>query len=129
MSHKKPATPLWEKMVGALGLALLCSGFIYLTWVEITNEKSPIQIVFDVDNIAAVDNHFLVTVSVKNSGLQSAAVLQVEGILLKDGRQVETSNVQIDYLPSNSDRKIGLFFKQDPRSGTLEFRALGYQEP
>ena len=129
MGNEKPVTPLWEKIVGALGLILLCSGFIYLTWVEVTTEKSPVNIVFNVDKITAVNTQFLVTVTVKNSSFQSATALQVEAALVKDGLQVETSSAQIDYIPSNSTRTVGFFFKQEPNSEALKFRTLGYQEP
>lgn len=129
MDNKKPTTPLWEKIVGALGFLLLCSGFIYLSWAQVTAEKKPLHILFTVDKITKVDTHFLVRVKVENSSPQSAAALQVEAALVKDGQEIETSSAQIDYIPSNSTRRIGFFFEQDPGSNTLEFRTTGYQEP
>jgi uncharacterized protein (TIGR02588 family) len=129
MSNKKPVTPLWEKIVGMLGLVLLCVGFAYLSWENITKEKSPLHILFAVGSIIEVETEFLVTVNVENTGFQSATALQVEGVLLKDGKKIESHRMQIDYIPSNSNRRIGFFFKQDPHLGALEFRALGFQEP
>jgi uncharacterized protein (TIGR02588 family) len=129
MSNKKPVTPLWEKIVGMLGLVLLCFGFAYLSWEKLTKEKSPLHISFAVGNIIEVETEFLVRINVENTGFQSATALQVEGVLSKDGKEMESHKMQIDYIPSNSDRSIGFFFKQDPRLGTLEFRALGFQEP
>jgi uncharacterized protein (TIGR02588 family) len=129
MSNKKPVTPLWEKIVGMLGLVLLCFGFAYLSWENITKETSPLHISFAVGSIIEVETEFLVTVNVENTGFQSATALQVEGVLLKDGKKIESHRMQIDYIPSNSNRRIGFFFKQDPHLGTLEFRALGFQEP
>jgi uncharacterized protein (TIGR02588 family) len=37
--------------------------------------------------------------------------------------------VTIDYVPSRSSRKAGLFFMRDPREFDLSLRALGYQSP
>ena len=129
MNNKKTVTPLWEKIVGVAGLVLLCVGFAYLSWEKITREKSPLHISFAIDSIVEVETEFLVKVKVENAGFQSATALQVEGALLMDGKEVETHEMQVDYIPSNSNRRIGVFFKQDPRLGTLEFRALGFQEP
>ena len=129
MNNKKSATPLWEKIVGGLGLVLLCAGFIYLTWTALNNEKSPPDISFDIDAITAMEAGFLVTVNVSNSGSESAAALQVQGVLSKNGVESETYTMEIDYIPSRSTREIGFFFKKDPRTGLLEFNALGYQKP
>ncbi|HSC68384.1 MAG TPA: hypothetical protein VLC79_11860 [Cellvibrio sp.] len=129
MNNQKTATPLWEKCVGTLGLLLLCTGFVYLTWAEMTAQKSPLHIIFNVEKIVPVDKQFAVIVEVGNTSLQSAAALQVEAILLQDGKEMETNTAQIDYIPSNSTRTIGFFFEQDPGLGKLEFRALAYQQP
>lgn len=129
MENKKTATPLWEKLVGALGLVLLCCGFIYLTWAEVSADESPLHIVFAIDKITEINTHYLVTVDVENTSHKSAAALQVEGVLVAKGLEVETSSAQVDFLPSSSMRTINFFFKKDPRSGTLEFRASSYQEP
>lgn len=129
MNNKKSATPLWEKLVGALGLILLCCGFIYLTWAEVTAEESPLHVVFTINKITEINNHYLVTVNVENISYQSAAAVQIEGGLVTKGLKVETSSAQLDFLPSSSMRTINFFFKHDPRSGTLEFRASSYQEP
>ncbi len=129
MNNKKTVTPLWEKIVGVAGLVLLCVGFAYLSWEKITRERSPLHISFAIDSIVEVETEFLVKVNVENAGFQSATELQVEGVLLKDGKKIESHKMQIDYIPSNSGRRIGFFFKQDPHLGALEFRALGFQEP
>lgn len=128
MNHKKHLTPLWEKLVGILGLILLCAGFFYLSWVKITAGESPPEILFRVNNVVPLDSSFLVNVTVRNRGFQTVTALQVQGVL-QVGDEEERNKLAIDYLPANSTRDIGFFFKSDPREGALEFKALGFQAP
>lgn len=122
-------TPRWEKVFALMGFVLLCGGFGYLTWAAVTEEQAPPHFIFKIDEVAAVGERFLVEVEVTNLGSQSIAGLEVEGELQSDGEKPEIASAQIDYVPSKSQRDVGLFFSTDPRAGQLSFRALGYQEP
>jgi uncharacterized protein (TIGR02588 family) len=64
-----------------------------------------------------------------NLSPSTAAVVEVEGVLSRDGREVATSSMTLDYVPGHSERQGGLFFAQDPGAYDLELRALGYAEP
>ena len=122
-------TPTWEKIVGLLGLTLLCIGFAYLGWAAITEQDKPPNIVFTVTEINDLETDFLVQVEVANTGFKSVAGLDIEGRLIPRNGSPETSTAEVDYVPSGSSRSVGLFFNSDPRVGTLSLRALGYQEP
>ncbi len=129
MNKKNNPTPLWENLIGLAGLLLLCAGFIYLTWTKITDDKSPSTVLFSVSDVAQSGTDFVVSVKVKNEGFQSLASLQVEAVVSGEDLQEERNNLEVDYLPSNSTREIGFYFRQNPALGKLEFRALGYQVP
>lgn len=129
VDHRETNTPTWEKILGLFGLVLLCAGFIYLGWSAITEKNTPPDIVFEVKEISPVEQGFLAQVDVLNKGSQTAAVLLIVGSLASDTGDTETSTAQIDYLPSNSKARIGLYFSKDPNLGTLTFRPLGYREP
>lgn len=129
MNQKNKPTPLWENLIGLAGLLLLCAGFIYLTWTKITDDKSPSTVSFLVSGVAQSGTDYAVTVTVKNDGFQSLASLQVEAVLIGEDAQEERNSLEVDYLPSNSTREIGFYFRQNPALGKLEFRALSYQVP
>ena len=59
----------------------------------------------------------------------TAAAVQIEGELLDGERVIATSQVTLDYVPGNSERRGGLFFREDPEAHGLKVRALGYAEP
>ncbi len=124
-----PATPVWEKIVGLVGFFVLCTGFAYLARAAVTENHAPPQFQFNVEEIKELGSGYLVKVEVANSGYESVAALQMEGRLEGSAQEPETNAIQVDYVPSQSSRKVGFFFQDNPENGKLSFRALGYQEP
>lgn len=125
-------TPMWEKVLGLLGLLLLCIGFIYLGWNALSEQQLPPEIVLSVKEVNDLEQGYLVQIEVVNTGSQSVAGLHFEGSLLVDNinrNSTEISNATLDYVPARSKKSAGLYFSNDPRVGILTLRALGYQTP
>lgn len=129
MDAEKDTTPLWEKIIGVVGGLLLIVGFIYLTWVAIFTEKTPPQVVFEVAEVSAVEEHFVVTLMVYNRSTQTLTDVQVEGALATEAVPVESHQMVLPYLPSHSRRTVAFLFNRNPAQGKLNFRAVGYQHP
>lgn len=73
---------------------------------------------------------YLVQFNAFNEGGSTAEGVVIEGKLRRGpDPAVETSHTTLDYLPSHSELKGGLFFTQDPRQFDLQLRALGYEVP
>lgn len=122
------ASPL-EWLAAAIGLALLIAAIGYLVYVAVTAPSGPPAITFEQGPMVPSGEGYVVAVVVANEGATTAAEVEIEGALRRDGDVVETSSAVIDFLPRHSRRDIGLFFSSDPRQGRLEFRAKGYVEP
>lgn len=71
----------------------------------------------------------LLRFTVTNSAAASAAEVEVEGRLERDGQPPEVSRARLDYVPRGSSSRGGLWFRQDPAGGRLTLRVLGYSEP
>lgn len=122
-------TSLWEWVVAAIGLLLVVGSIGFMVYEGIWGDHSPPAVRIQLDSIAATENGYLVRFRATNSGGSTAEGLTIEGQLSKDDQNVETTETTLDYLPSHSVRKGGLFFTRDPRQFELSIRALGYEEP
>lgn len=129
MKTNEEQTPLWEKILGIAGLLLLITGFFYLGWMAINEDDTSPDVIFSINKISPVSKGFLVEVEITNTGAKSLAAVYLEGQLTDNNDETEISYTQLDYLPSHSKSYAGFFFNADPRTGRLEFKPSGYQEP
>ncbi|HVF24920.1 MAG TPA: hypothetical protein VNA23_03475 [Anaerolineales bacterium] len=121
--------PLWMWGIALLGLVLVLGSIVFMLYEAITGDTSPPDVVVRVESIEAATSGFLVSFRAVNEGGSTAAGITIEGTLRDGTEGIETSNTTIEYLPSHSERKGGLFFTLDPRQYELELRATGFEEP
>jgi uncharacterized protein (TIGR02588 family) len=128
--HNAPqATSPWEWLVGLAGAVLVAATVAFMGYQAATDEDTPPDIVIQVDSVSRLSGGYVVEFRAKNVGGTTAAQVQVQGELRGAAGVVETSGVSIDYVPSSSERRAGLLFRQDPRRHRLEVRATGYDLP
>lgn len=123
---------LLEWIAGAVGLAVT-AGLLVFLGLEAADPASERPPVLDVRPIAITKTavgHIL-EVEVSNGSGKTAASVHIEGELTGAGPDggAETSNAVVDYMPGHSQRRAGLIFSGDPRTGQLKLRATGYQKP
>lgn len=73
--------------------------------------------------------HFAVPVIVTNRGGQTAEGLRVEIALVRDGQDVEVSEVTFAFVPRASHREAWALFRNDPRQFKIEARGIGFEKP
>ncbi|MCP9496061.1 MAG: hypothetical protein MSG64_16560 [Pyrinomonadaceae bacterium MAG19_C2-C3] len=125
--EKKPL--IWEWIVATVGLVLVVSAIGFMLYRAIKGNASPPVISISVDSIMPTGDKFLVTFRAVNHGELTAAGLTVEGELRSGTQSVETSSATLNYVPSRSKRRGGLFFINDPRKFELKLRPKGYEQP
>ena len=121
--------PFWEWVVAAIGLLLVLGSLGYLLLQAARGEGGPPQPVIEVLATEPQGERFLVRLQVRNAGGNPAAALRIEGTLRRDGQAIESSEVELDYLPGNSTREAGLFFDHDPRSHRLQLAPRSWRAP
>ena len=126
---QKSQTPALEWLAAAIGLILVAGTIGFLIYNAVTETRKPPQMIVRADEIINVENGWLVKFTLENTGDRHAADIVVEGKIAPAGQEAETSSVTLDYAPSHSERKGGLFFRQNPQNADLRLRALGYNEP
>lgn len=120
---------VWEWVFGAAGLAFIVAAIGYLVYAAAITPGGPPAIELRATSVERAGPGYLVIVSVENAGDTTAAQLEIEGELLRDGDVLETSSATLDYVPRFSDRTIGLYFSMDPGAHELRLRPLGYAKP
>jgi uncharacterized protein (TIGR02588 family) len=117
------------RWLAAIGLVFLLGSLTMLLRESFVAGRRVAEIGVRVDEILPTPHGYLVSLKIQNSGSGTAAALGVEGVLIRGGRNVETSLVTVDYVAAGSERDAALLFSNDPRQGELTVRAKGYIEP
>jgi uncharacterized protein (TIGR02588 family) len=122
-------TPWLEWCASAVGLLLTLCIFGFIVWQALDDASSPPLITVDATNVSPITGGYRVMFQARNAGGAAAAQVRIEGALSTDSNAQEISSVILDYIPGQSAREGGLFFTQDPRSGSLALRASGFAKP
>jgi uncharacterized protein (TIGR02588 family) len=100
-----------------------------VAWDALTTSDRPPAVIVETDRITPFEDGFSLEVRIRNVSRVAAAQVEIEGELTRSGNTVETARTVIAYVPGESVRRAGLFFKNDPRNHELRVRALGYADP
>lgn len=119
-----------EWVAAALGAAVVIAMVGCLTWYGFqgANGAPDVTIVRNGPAVAT-SGGYRVEFTARNAGGATAGQLRIEGELSIGGRVAERSVMTMDYLPSHSERRGGLFFRQDPGAGELSIYPTGYEKP
>lgn len=101
----------------------------FLGYTAVTRDDAPPSIRFRTQAIRAVTGGYLVDLTLRNEGKETAANLKFEERLIKDEQTVETSEATVDYVPSKSERQAGLSLRMIRAVLKLTFQAKGYERP
>jgi uncharacterized protein (TIGR02588 family) len=72
---------------------------------------------------------FIVPVTVRNDGGQTAGGVTIEVTLERDGAEPERGEFAVAFLPRDGKREGFVTFRTDPRTARLVPRVLGYEKP
>lgn len=117
-----------EWTVFAVGLLLVASTLAYLTYAGVTMGHEPPNLEVRVGTPEQRQSNFVVPVSVVNHGDQTAEGVQVEVVLEINGSANRRGEFNVPLLPRHGSRDGWVTFDQDPRTGRLSARVLGFQK-
>ena len=122
--------PLIEWIAGGTGLVLTLVLLGFVGWQAVRSPEETVpEIDVQVTSISPAGEGFLVEIIASNHATQTAAGVQVEGVISGAGGSIERSSTTFDYLPGHSEARGGLFFSSNPADEGISLRALGYQQP
>ena len=124
----KPRKNWLEWTVFAFSAALILAVLGFLVYETATIGNAPPDIHLQIGTPEQRSGYFAVPVEAVNKGDHTAEGVHIE-VVLKANGQEETGDFEIAFLPRRGSREAWVTFKNDPRSGTLEARVLGYEKP
>jgi uncharacterized protein (TIGR02588 family) len=121
--------PILEWVVGGIGFLMIAGvlGFLLHTALKDRNPRPDIRL--SVNEVLQSSSGYLVRITASNEGGSTAAGVIVEGELRRGADLIERSETLIEFLPSHSKKRAGLFFSKDPSQFELKLRPHGYEEP
>lgn len=129
MSPEDARVARWEWLVAGLGALFVLAVLGYLAWYRLAHPETPPKLVAEVASVTEDAGFHYVEVTARNDGFSTAAGVLLLGELVQDGRPVEESEAEIDYLPGHSRRRVTLIFARDPAAHGLVLRFKGYARP
>jgi uncharacterized protein (TIGR02588 family) len=117
-----------EWAVFAISFVMVASVLGYLAYDAITLGDTPPTVAVTLGSPEQRGEHFVVPVSVTNHGDQTAEDVMVEVALVAGGDE-QTSEFDIAFLPRGATREGWAAFRDDPSTGALAARVLGYTQP
>jgi uncharacterized protein (TIGR02588 family) len=127
--NEAQAIPTLEWIVGGIGFVIIAGVLGFLLYAGINNNNPLPDVKLSIDAVARLRNGYLVQFTAINEGGLTAQGVTVEGELRSGADVVERSETVIEFLPSGSKSRAGIFFSKDPRQFELKLRPLGYEEP
>ena len=129
--EREPAriSPL-ELVASGIGLLLTLAMLAFIGWEALTRAGNVLPaITVEAREFRQAGDVWILSFEAVNHAPATAADVEIEGTLKRDGQTVETGRASLTYVPGGSSARGGLFFSTDPREHQIELRALGYAEP
>lgn len=119
-----------EWLVFAASLVLVVGTLGYLIYDAGTSGNAPPSIEMQLGKPQPRLNYFFVPVSVTNRGDETAEAVHIEVVLESGGKEQESGEFEIAFLPRRSTRKGWVTFQTDPRRvEQMKARVLGFEKP
>ena len=129
MTKKGKIEKNWlEWAVFGLGLALVLGVLGFLAYDGATTGNAPAEFRIELGRAEQRGDAFHVPVRLTNSGGETAEGVTVE-VLLEAAGATERGEFVVAFLPRGGTREGWVTFRNDPRQGRLDARALGYEKP
>jgi uncharacterized protein (TIGR02588 family) len=118
-----------EWVIFSVSLLVVVSTVGYLAWDALRGARGPAALRIELGRPEPSAGAWAVPVAVRNLGHETAGAIRVEVTLELPGSEPERAELEVLYVPRQSQREGWVTFRQDPSRGRLSARALGYERP
>lgn len=118
-----------EWAVFSVGLVVVLGTVGFLVYDMVRSGSAPPDLSVELGAPRRQGGKWVVPVTVKNQGDETAEGAQVEVTLAIPGEPPERARFQIAFVPSGSRREGFVTFAKDPARGRLSGRVVGFETP
>lgn len=128
--EQKPPRSAAEWISFGIALFILAGivGLVVYKWLTQKNQP-PVLSVTPNSEVREAPGQFYVPFEVKNTGGETAELVQVIAELSINGEVEEAGEQQIDFLAGGETEEGAFVFSRDPRKGELVIRVASYKLP
>ena len=126
---KRPHKNRLEWSVFAGSTIVVVAVLAYLGWCAFHDRDTPPDLHIFTGAAIAGPRSFRVPVVVRNDGQSTAESVHIEVLLMRGTEEVDHAELDLPFVPRQSEREGWVTFRHDPRCCTLESRATGYESP
>ena len=118
-----------EWSVFTVSLLLVVTVVAYLAYDAISTNDAPPDLAVQLGTPEQHSGYFAVPITVTNAGDLTAEGVVVE-VVVERGDEEEQAQLEIAYVPRQSQREGWVTFEQDPQTADrMTARAIGYEQP
>lgn len=119
-----------EWTVFAISLLLVAAILGYLAFQVYTEKEETPDILVETKPDPSDNNPYRYLVTVQNIGGQTAENVTIEVAVKKNGQDVEKNELQIAFVPKESEREGWVNFSKDPaQADTVEAHVISFKKP
>lgn len=126
---KPPKKNILEWSVFAVSAAIVAAVIGYLAVAALREHERPPDLRIHIGTPVATAGGHRVPVVVRNVGEDTAESVRVE-VILRDGEQdLERAELDVTFVPRQSQREGAVLFQRDPRCCTIVTGTISYEKP
>ena len=125
----KPKKNAVEWTVFAASVAVIAATVALLVGGSFDSRRMPPDLHLEAGTPVRSSGGYAIPITVSNRGDDTAEQALIEVALMKESREVETSELTIAFVPGRSRREGWVIFRTDPRCCALRLRTVSFELP
>jgi uncharacterized protein (TIGR02588 family) len=126
---KTPKKNILEWSVFAVSAVIVATVVGYLAVAALREHERPPDLRIVTGTPQSTAGGHRVPVIVRNAGEDTAENVRVEVILRDGGKELERAELDVMFVPRQSQREGAVLFQRDPRCCTIMTRVVSYEKP
>ena len=117
----------WVSLGISVALICLTAGYLVYDGLRSRSPVVPVDVRVELDRAVDTGGRYVLPLLVRNLGQRTLRDVRVEVSHQSDGAARQTQDFDIDYLGERAEQRIFVYLEEDPRTLSVEARAMQYR--